>query len=310
MKSIFTRFNLIASSAALVLLTLCLLQTQAVGQGQAPGVTFEYLILRLAPGQTVRVTQANLIASQGREQHPVEIFARVRLCDTQGAVIAESAEVRIPKEKFHSFNFNRGDLHVAGEPRTGRLQMCVRIEVRSAEPYLFIRDAKATGLLPSSLEIVDSSTGVTNVSFTNQPQSWFSVGPAPNSGFGTDYLIGIVPGQMLRFSVFNPPTSISGAQREPLRGHVKVFDSGGRMIAQSAEVVIPTGEFRSIDINRDDLHLAGEPGTGRLQTLGRYRISADWPASFPASLELVGSNGRTAMWVLLPAVQKGTRGGQ
>lgn len=218
MKSISARFNPIASLAVLTLLTLCLLQTQARGQGQAPAlVTVEYLILAAAPGQTVRVTQANLIASQGQEQHPVEIFARVRLCDTHGAVIAESAEVRIPKEKFHSFNFNRDELHVAGEPGTGRLQMCVSIEVRSAGGVLFIRDAKALGELPSSLEIVDNRTGMTNVSIKNEPQRWFSEGPAPNSGSGNDYVIGIVPGQMLRFSVFNPSTSISGA-REPLHG--------------------------------------------------------------------------------------------
>jgi hypothetical protein len=245
-----------------------------------------------APGQTVRVTQANLIPSQGQEQHPVEIFARVRLCDTHGAVIAESAEVRIPKEKFHSFNFNRDDLHVAGEPGTGRLQMCVSIEVRSAGGVLLIRDGKALGLLPSSSEIVDNSTGMTNVSIKNEPQRWFSEGPAPNSGSGNDYLIGIVPGQMLRFSVFNPPTSISGEQREPLHGHVKVFDKGGVLIAQSAEMVIPPGEFRFVDFKREDLPLLGEAGTGRLQGRGKIvlwvRDATQDPARFAlVSVELV-----------------------
>ena len=132
-------------------------------------------------------------------------MTRVRLYDTQGAVIAESAEVRIPSQKFHSFNFNRGDLHVAGESGTSRLQVLVSIEVRSAGGTLIIRDARTLDPLPSSLEIIDNSTGVTKVSAnSNTPLPWFSVGPAPISGFGTDFLIGIVPGQMLRFSVFNP----------------------------------------------------------------------------------------------------------
>ncbi len=53
-----------------------------------------------------------------------------------------------------------------------------------------------------------------------------------------------------------------------------LYDAHGNPIAQSAEFEIPAGEFRSIEFDRDELQLAGEPGTGRVQvrTQIRYRF--------------------------------------
>jgi hypothetical protein len=55
------------------------------------------------------------------------IFTRF---NTQGGVIAESAEVKIPLKEFRSFNFDRNDLHLAGEPGTGRVQVRVEVQYR------------------------------------------------------------------------------------------------------------------------------------------------------------------------------------
>jgi hypothetical protein len=164
MKSMFTRFNLIVGPAGLVLLTLCLLQTPARGQGNNVYTVTFVGNLGLAPGQTLRVTQANLIELEGRKQDPVEVLGRVLLYDAQGRVIEQSAEVKIPLKEFRSFDFPRAALLLPGEQPTGRLQMRVRVEVRWTGPFPFIRDGRATGLLPASLEIIDNSTGMTTVS--------------------------------------------------------------------------------------------------------------------------------------------------
>ena len=74
--------------------------------------------------------------------------------------------------------------------------------------------------------------------------------------------------QTMRFTLFNPPDS----QREPLRVHVKLYDQRGNVIAESAEVAIPQGEFRSFDFNRSNIPLAGEGGTGRLQVRGTITV--------------------------------------
>jgi hypothetical protein len=86
---------------------------------------------------------------------------------------------------------------------------------------------------------------------------------------GSDFMTGIVPGQTLRASLFNPLSSGSeagsDAQSKSFSGHVKVFDASGNLIAQSADQTVGPGEFRYFDFNRDALPSPGEPGTGRLQ---------------------------------------------
>lgn len=122
---------------------------------------------------------------------------------------------------------------------------------------------------------------------------------------------GLAHGQTLRFSVLNPHEPERTERRSaPVRARVRLYDAQGNIIAQSEEVIIPPGQFRSFDFNRSEMPLAGEPGTGRLQVRAEIEISsptfvqADGRAVFPASLELVdNSTGRTALALLVPAVQ-------
>lgn len=117
--------------------------------------------------------------------------------------------------------------------------------------------------------------------------------------------VGFVASQTLRFTAFNPDElEPPDAQPGPARAHVKVFDARGNLIIQSAEVLIPAGEFRSIDVHREDIPLTGESGTGRLEVLAQLLIAKQQArrANFLASLELVdNSSGKT---LLVPAVQK------
>ena len=84
--------------------------------------------------------------------------------------------------------------------------------------------------------------------------------------------IGFVPGQTLRITVAHVSTESRQDQNPPdVRVGVWLLDARGRVIAQSDEIAIPPGEFRSFDFNRDSIPLAGEPGTGRLQVRGEIR---------------------------------------
>ena len=93
--------------------------------------------------------------------------------------------------------------------------------------------------------------------------------------------MGIAPRQTLRATLFNPQSS--GLDNVPLR--VKLFDANGSLIAQSQDTVIPPGEFRSFDFNRDGLSLPGERGTGRLHVRARLEVSTDDPSSFTTDPE-------------------------
>jgi hypothetical protein len=85
---------------------------------------------------------------------------------------------------------------------------------------------------------------------------------------------GMARGQTARFTVFNPnePEHKSELIRQ-ISLVVDMMDQQGSLIAQSAAIEIPPGEFRSIDFNRDALLLPGEPGTGRLQARPVLRIA-------------------------------------
>lgn len=124
---------------------------------------------------------------------------------------------------------------------------------------------------------------------------------------------GLKAGQTLRATGVN--AILSDGSVRFVRAHVKVFDSRGNVLCQTEEVEIPAGGFHSFDINRDDIPLAGEPRTGRVQirlemiftggvSVPTGQDEEPGAGNFPATLELVDNNsGGTIMALLLPAVQ-------
>ena len=115
---------------------------------------------------------------------------------------------------------------------------------------------------------------------------------------------GMSRGQTTRISVLNP-NEPSEQERRTVFIRVVLFDAGGAVIAESDEFAIPPGEFRSVDFNRDAVPLAGEPGSGRLQTRAqvRYRpfqlLDRTRAVGFNPAIELIDySTGKTAaVWV-------------
>lgn len=151
MKRIFSRFNLIFSPAALVLLTLCLLPEHAIACDHTDRPCFPPAVVGLVSGQSLRINLANMAQ---RGQNPVDVLAQVRLYDPQGRMIAQSEEVRIPFKHFRSLNFSRADLPFPGESATGRLPVLVEVEVRSILDIIV--DLRNRHTVSASLEIIDS----------------------------------------------------------------------------------------------------------------------------------------------------------
>ena len=118
---------------------------------------------------------------------------------------------------------------------------------------------------------------------------------------------GMVRGQTARFTVVNPNAPDRGnTSNGQARCQVVLYDGFNNVIAQSAEITIPPGEFRSVDFSRDALGLTGEPGTGRVQTRGMINVYVHHlsrttsPPDFPTSLELVDSTGQTTLLMSKP----------
>jgi hypothetical protein len=120
-----------------------------------------------------------------------------------------------------------------------------------------------------------------------------------------DMVIGLVQGQKLRLTVFNPsPSTAAGA-------HVKVFDGSGFLLLSSENVAVPGGEFRTFDISYNDLgQMPGESATGRRQIRADMTIVFTGLESeariFRPSFELVDEvRGQSILiGMLLPAIQK------
>jgi prepilin-type processing-associated H-X9-DG protein len=283
MKRYIVRNILMAKLAALALSAFCFLQAPVRAQ-EMTGYTVMFPSVGLAYGQFLRLTLFN--------PNGTPVRAQAYAHSGGGNILLGDGSVRfIDVSVFQSFDFRRSDISLAGEAGTGRVQL---------RPSVRLTFSEAIHSVVVSMEIIEVRDGTSSTVFVGEtlsPQAGGSGYDILASGFGNDIMMGIVPGQTLRVTLFNPPSSESGAQSEPVGGHVKVFDGSGNLIAQSPEQVIPPGEFRSFDFNRFALSLPGEPGTNRANVRIKpfYNFTSERPSPVLASFEIVDAGtGRTA----------------
>ena len=89
--------------------------------------------------------------------------------------------------------------------------------------------------------------------------------------------IGFIPGQTLRFSVANLSAREEGIGSVHVQAYI--YDSYGNLLSQTGPVEVPAERFSILDFKRDDLLVAGEARTRRLQVRGeiicRYSNSSE-----------------------------------
>jgi len=238
----------------------------------------------MARGEKLRITLGNLLRLEGREQNPVEVRASVKLLDSLGRTISQTAEVLVPLGRFRSFDFNRDSLSPAGDPGTGRLQAVDQLTVRcigvnSAEAFEI--QQKILDFLPGTSELIDNVTGKSRTTNSCFPLS---------TGFNMSLLprlitTGLANGQTLRLTILNLASSLSSE----IQGRISVTDQNGTLIAQSNEVTIESSEFHSFDFNRVDIPLRGESGTGRLQVAWVVETGVNAEVPLAVSIEVIES---------------------
>jgi hypothetical protein len=291
MKRHIARHVLIAKLTALALSALFILQGSVRAQ-ETTGYIAMFPSVGLAPGQSLRLTLFNPNGT------PVRIQGQIYYQHGfQGGIYVASGFVTNNRDEFKSFDFRRSDIPLVGEAGTGRVQL---------HPSVRLSFSEAINSVVASMEIIEVKDGTSNTVFVAEiipSQGGGSGNDTLNSGFGNDFMTGIVPGQTLRVTLFNPPSSESEAQSEPVGGHVKVFDASGNLIAQSPEQVIPPGEFRSFNFNRSALSLPGEPGANRAHVRIKpfYNFRSERLSPVLASFEVVDN--RTGKTVTLSGQQ-------
>jgi prepilin-type processing-associated H-X9-DG protein len=118
-------------------------------------IIIESLSWGIAPGKTARVSVVNFVFLDGSVR---SVRGRIQLLDTEGAVVAQSDEIRVEPGQTRFWDAAYEQIGGDPEPPTGRLQLRARIvfEKRSFDP----NRPPVVGL-----EILDSSTGVTSNSY-------------------------------------------------------------------------------------------------------------------------------------------------
>ena len=113
-------------------------------------------------------------------------------------------------------------------------------------------------------------------------------------------LAAFIPGQSLHFSLANMSTREEGG--EPIRAQAYIYDSRGNILSQTDPVEVPAGQSHTFIVNRDNLAVAGEEGTGRLQVRAVIQVAimdgSVSPINLPVSMELVdnGTGGTISSW--------------
>ena len=99
-------------------------------------------------------------------------------------------------------------------------------------------------------------------------------------------------GELIRLRAFNPLRTESGKPNDSISVQLRAFDEHGALLRETPTVVIPPGEFRWIDIKREDLNVTGDPGTGRaqLRTQPLWGLRTQTRLLVPTSLDLVDQN--------------------
>ena len=245
-----------------------------------------YASVGIVHGQKVRLSVANTAESAGTLSLSFQYYLAHGSNSSTSVPFYESEWIKVPRGEFRSSGVSRGDLNTEGEPGTGRAQMMVKVTMiapAGSKPEHF----------PGSLEVIeDEAQSRAILDFKNGSEYRVKIVYQPAQDGSSmpselDAPISFLHGQRLSYSFFNP--NEEGSQ--PVRVGTYTYDAAGRLMAQTDPVELRPGETYISNIDRDDLQVAGEERTGRLQVRVAIRIvlmnGSERAVNVPVWMELV-----------------------
>ena len=275
--------------ALLALGVLLYQQAPVVAEGMT-GYIVIFPSVGLAPGERLRLTLFN------PDDEPILAQAQIH---HSGGILVGLGDGSVRSGGFHSFDFQRAEIPLPGEAGTGRLQLRASLHISLDHPW------KKVDGLAVSVETISISDGASNTILVAEvilPRGDGGGRDILVGGHTGDVLMGIVPGQKLRVTIFNPYSFEAGAGSHEngirANGHIKIFDNRGSVIDQSDELAIQPGEFRSFDFDGDALTVPREPGTDRVQVRAKpfFEFNSQRLTRVLSSFELVNkTTGKTEL---------------
>ncbi len=279
--------KLITKTMAVAALALCgagwLQPVQAqIGDGSVRFIS--YASVGIVHGQRVRVSVSNTEESTVTLTLSFSYYLAHASNSSSSVPFYESELMRVPRGEFRSSEVTREHLKTEGEPGTGRARMIVKVTMiapAGSDPDDF----------PGSLEVIED---VDQDGQSLQIDSKYRMVILAAQRSKQLAPIGFIPGETLSYTFFNP--NEEGSQ--PVRVTTYIYDAPGRLLKQTAPVVLQPGESYTANINRNDLPVAGEERTGPLQVRAGIQVALMdglvRPVKFAVSVERVDSTGSTS----------------
>ena len=236
-------------AASLLYGTSLLQPVQAQTDGSVRFVS--YATIGIVPGERVRLSVANTEESAGNLTLSFSYYLAHQSNSSSNVPLYESDLITVPRGEFRFSDVSRKDLNTEGEPETGRAQVMVKVTMiapAGSNPEDF----------PCSLEIIEEEAQDGQSVQTDSKYRLIILAAKRSKQLAP---IGFLPGERLSYTFFNP--NEDGSQ--PIRVQAYVYDATGRLLMQTDPVELKPGHSYTANINRDDLRVAGERVTGRLQ---------------------------------------------
>lgn len=248
MKILNTLTKLIAITIVVAALAATgLLQPVQAQTGDGSVKFISYTALGIVPGEKIRLTVGNERAT-GSSSLSFSFYLAHGTNSMNSAPLYESQLIQVPPGEFRFVDVARKDLKTEGEPMTARAQLLVGVS-------MFVPAGSSREDFPWSLEVLKDEAEDGNAVQIDSKYRLIIVAAKRSKQL---IRMGFIPGESIRYTVLN-------TNEEPVRVHAYGYDHANRLLVETAPVVLRPGESYTAIINRDDLFVEGEKGTGRVQ---------------------------------------------
>ena len=285
-RNTITKFLALTLAVAALGALLCeagMLQPVEAQMGDGSVRFVSYASLGIVDGEKVRLSVGNTEQSSGTLTLSFSYYL-AHGTNSSSVPLYESELIQVPPGEFRFSDVSRKDLKTEGEPRTGRANVLVKVT-------LIAPAGSSQEDFPSSLEVIKDETQ-DGESVQTDSKYRLIILAAKRSKLNAP--IGFIPGQRLSYTFFNP--NEEGSQ--PVRVQAYIYDATGRLMTQTDPVELRPGQAHIFDVNYDDLRLAGEKLTGRVQVRAGIQVAlmdgSVRHVKIPVGMQLVdNSTGRT-----------------
>ena len=260
------------------------LQPVAAQTGNDSVTLVSYASIGLLPGEKVRASAGNPRESSGTVSSSFSWYI-AHESSWSSVQCCESEWKYVPVRAIRYSEISREDLKVDGEPGTRRAEVLVGVSMMvpaGSDPEDF----------PIVLEVLKDEVQSGDATQTDSKYRMFMVTAQQSKQI---VRIGsFLPGEKQRYTLVMPKEEGS----RPVSVTSYTYDTYGNLLKQTDPLELQPGDRKSFEIKRDDLRVAGDEKTGRLQVQTVIKVTSmdgsTQPVKLHVSMEHVDRTGSSS----------------